>query len=1223
MDGPAGIEHTPAWNQVSGAVFVSETRAGIPGLLISLFDVSSKSATALEQEQITARVCQRPEGKVNIPGTRIGSVITDLDGTFTLKYNDCAPHTAHAQPRPALLLTVGAPEACHLTPCPRLLYASCEIRQSAGRIESYAIAIARAQLQAAGIPLPSTGGLETNATAAEAVAQDSEQTRSLTLAARDVGAGLLQNEQTLRQGLASSVSQAVGALSRVPEHARIAGRFVTPGESVHAASERVATASLKTISTAAQRTGFINLGDKQINSLKDGTGQLPANVDADAFGSMLFGTSDTTAKPTALAREDPIVAFCRARTFPGDACAGTADGGAPAPTAGTAPESPGQAPAAAPMTADQLPDYLGRLLAPIASPEEALGTDSGRRASQKDVQGLVDSFTLRGGPANAVAFYDFHHLEIAFNYVWQEAFDAGVISATEELYRDLANRGGAVTEIPPGTPPDAVLTALKKDVQAFTCAQGDPPPQVLAAFDVQPGEWQNLTAEQRLVLQQLAQEIVGSTFGATVGPPTGIRTGPTTRTDPFSRTAAAGHANIEALRAMGQRILSYAAGGAGVTRRYTGLSGTLNELERRLKEPYAFTVFAANARERSVNFGVIATYRQRWEPVSYQAGRLIKTIPLAPREVRRFNAKQVIKQTRSQRELENSMSSRRNESAVTTRAEADIVSRAQNKTNFTASAEGGYNVAVVNVSAKTGFQRDAQSSSESTKKDFRDDVIKAAEEYKQERTLEVNTGLTAETETGESGEISNPNDELTVTYLFYELQRRYRVSERLQRVTPVVLVAQEVPRPDQIDDAWVISYDWILSKSILHDSFLAPLAYLSTGSVGDEYSLDQLRKNVEQQRAVIDSLRQQVTELHAVTATRYVALEQEIARRANLIASGTDGAGILESILDPIGLFSPGGDPKAAAQIREDAAKDAAERAAREENDLRARLTSEVTALNTATDSYTRQLTEYLNRRAQVDRLELHIKENILYYMQAIWSSEPDAQRYLRLSNVPVPDLRGGKTSYSLVEAKGARTVLPPGTTTYKFTMTWIPSPLTSIPLVEAADLDNLIGFKGNYMMFPLVRSNDLTDFMVAPYADPLLGVADPDDTGNWTLDSFADYICCLKSHLTAAEWTEMLPWLRDQYANLLEAPLRQNEEIIVPTESVFIEALPGTHPIIEDFKLRHRALDVQRAAADVRHAELENLRAAARLLAGERDDPDSEKRVLITGKPAGVMVAE
>jgi hypothetical protein len=69
-----------------------------------------------------------------------------------------------------------------------------------------------------------------------------------------------------------------------------------------------------------------------------------------------------------------------------------------------------------------------------------------------------------------------------------------------------------------------------------------------------------------------------------------------------------------------------------------------------------------------------------------------------------------------------------------------------------------------------------------------------------------------------------------------------------------------------------------------------------------------------------------------------------------------------------------------------------------------------------------------------------------------------------------------------------------------------------------------------------------------------------------------------------------------------------------VPSDQLYIEALPGTHPILEDFKLMHRALDVKKVQAEVRHAELENLRLAARLARGELGDPDVEKKIVIEG---------
>jgi hypothetical protein len=39
-------------------------------------------------------------------------------------------------------------------------------------------------------------------------------------------------------------------------------------------------------------------------------------------------------------------------------------------------------------------------------------------------------------------------------------------------------------------------------------------------------------------------------------------------------------------------------------------------------------------------------------------------------------------------------------------------------------------------------------------------------------------------------------------------------------------------------------------------------------------------------------------------------------------------------------------------------------------------------------EQHTKQLSEHLKRRNQIDRLRLHLMQNILYYMQSIWTYE-------------------------------------------------------------------------------------------------------------------------------------------------------------------------------------------------------------------------------------------
>ena len=600
---------------------------------------------------------------------------------------------------------------------------------------------------------------------------------------------------------------------------------------------------------------------------------------------------------------------------------------------------------------------------------------------------------------------------------------------------------------------------------------------------------------------------------------------------------------------------------------------------------------------------------------------MAKTITLAPKEVRKFSKKVVVKRKRAEKEVENSLRSRKEEASETSRAETEIVRKALRKTNFNLTAEGGFDLEIAEGSSSHSLTTEASTTSEDVKKTFHEAVFKAAQDYKQERTIEVNTEETFEEEFLESGEMMNPNDELPVTFLFYELQRRYSVSEQIHRLTPVILVAQEVPAPHEIDEDWLISHDWILRRVILDDTFIPALTYLSTRIVGDEFALQELRKNVEQQRRIVDELKEELVAIREQVGRRYAALEGSIECRAEEIELG-ESEGIVEKGWE----FLTGDDESPeAARVREEAARDAYERAAKEEKERHARLEREVTALNAITESYTKALSEHLNRKAQIARLCVHVKQNILYYMQAIWAHEPPDQRFFRLHKVKVPVFEKESSSYTISGTPDLSpvTLADLKVTTHEFSVdTTIKSVLDFVTLAEVADLDNLLGFKGNYIIFPLKESNALTDFMMVPYVDnAFFELHDPDELGNMNLEDFSKYVCCLKKELTPEEFEEYKPQLKEQFKMLLTSPLRNREDIIVPTGSLYIEALPGAHPILEDFKLMHRAIDVKKVQAEVRDMELENIRAAARLLAAKDDtalldDPDIEsiKKVVLSG---------
>jgi hypothetical protein len=404
-----------------------------------------------------------------------------------------------------------------------------------------------------------------------------------------------------------------------------------------------------------------------------------------------------------------------------------------------------------------------------------------------------------------------------------------------------------------------------------------------------------------------------------------------------------------------------------------------------------------------------------------------------------------------------------------------------------------------------------------------------------------------------------------------------------------------------------------------------------------------------------------VEDRRALSGLRYAALQRQIERTA--ASAGGGGGGLFGGLGNLVGGVPIVGDlvqggldllggagPSEAAQIREGAARDAFERERREEEELASRLQNAISTLEAMQREFTARLGTFLTQLAQVERLSTHVVQNISYYMQAIWAHEPDDQRYLRLRNVPVPVFEKDKSSrrYTIDPAafrplfdrpllahRGLDVltdfgiVNPPAQ----------PQQIETVPLSEVADLSRPLGFLGNYMIFPMVEANPITEFMMDPYvtvAEGEYGVSDPDPLGNMTLDEFCEYVCCLRRWFEEREseqdddtesggddvengahtltFEDLRPRLRRALRELLQRSLRNDEEVVVPSNSLYIEALPGAHSVMETFKHLHRQIDVKIAQGRLREAEIDNIRQAQRILDDELEDPDIEAQYVFKG---------
>src|SRR6478735_3597478 len=107
-----------------------------------------------------------------------------------------------------------------------------------------------------------------------------------------------------------------------------------------------------------------------------------------------------------------------------------------------------------------------------------------------------------------------------------------------------------------------------------------------------------------------------------------------------------------------------------------------------------------------------------------------------------------------------------------------------------------------------------------------------------------------------------------------------------------------------------------------------------------------------------------------------------------------------------------------------DYAKQTVDRAERERARLLSQLDSAATALQSAVDKLAAAITEHYDRVAEIDRLRIHVKDNILYYMQAIWRQEPPDQRFFRIYNIDVPIVTPDTTNVAVTRSPASSSPL-------------------------------------------------------------------------------------------------------------------------------------------------------------------------------------------------------
>ena len=1221
--------------EIFGRVIVTESGSPIPNLMVTLLQTDAGGSESSSLDLVAEQIFQPAMAHV-----RLGTAITDQQGAFELMLE--------VQPdddRPDVVLLVMAPLTSVMagsTPLPpqdRLLHFSKYPRRDIAHSEGFAISLSEQLLSMhrIGLPKKATGGLSVDpGTSAEAFKDAIERTFQQRDQLSAAVASALSPHATAAIGEDVAARAFASRLSALPLSFRQEAYILTPGlgpaehdKELKALAEATREAGSKYLLSIPQKNIPLYISEGELIRLagpdilvSDFAIEIPLENSCGIIRSATGGAGLTRMRTL----RDILVRL-------------------------RGPDDLGVEEPREPADHDDEHDPEGedthaatvaaRIKALVEAQVRDVVLDESREVDLPEsplerVKLELKKAELAAGPADTTAYHDFHSLQIAYPNIWAEALDLDLrakVTVAARVFRKVARDAGVE--------PDAVLTEEIREISHFVetlrgatdaiveTERKAIPEEVILLWPTIEAFWHLMTREEQRLFANWAVPDITFGVGGRESSATETWTAIFTyryyghRVESDSEGGGEHAALVEARRRyrMGAAYIER----VNVTERaepkdpddeegessapqISRLLRLLKEMAGMLTEPYSFDYYAEN----TANFGVLATYRQEWIPGNYQVGDLVATLPLAPGEKRAFEVTESRTISRSRKEVERAMWSRSGESTRTTRASTEIVRRAEAATNFSMTSQGSFSFGgFATIGGGSTFARNQSEHSQSVKNDFRKAVLRTSHEYRNETSLEMNSSSTIEQRSVTTGEATNTNNEVSCTYLYYQLERQYDVFERLHRLQPVILVAQKMPNPSEITESWLLRHEWILRRVILDDGLRPALDALHNSFASGELLVSVKRANWEAQLRIVQNLEGEQSQWLNLKRKLNQDLVQASYRK-NVADAAQDAKGLLFDIGtaiggDPFDLAS--GKLEAQRQMFEDNLKWVEEELQRSAE----KLAAAQEGLDRATRIYSEAIELRTQQRTQIDQCRMHVKDNILYYMQAIWAHEPSDQRYFRLHNLKVFSPSSGNSTCRIrMSTSGDAALGIPGVPEPTVIVEACDPPsidsLEEQPLHMVADLDALLGFKGNYMIFRMKECNFVTDFMMRDYVDSYFGIRDPDELSDFTTDELMEF----RNEVPE----ELRPAVDELVVARLSKPRRDKEKIIVPTDQLYIEALVGSHTLLEPFKLAHRGYDADRAREELRRAGLENLRYAARLLAEEPmlGDPETETRVEVRG---------
>jgi hypothetical protein len=609
----------------------------------------------------------------------------------------------------------------------------------------------------------------------------------------------------------------------------------------------------------------------------------------------------------------------------------------------------------------------------------------------------------------------------------------------------------------------------------------------------------------------------------------------------------------------------------------------------RLSQEYPFEVFPP----LTVNVGLRVVYRQEWRSLGLQKGEIVRTVPLGPGQREKVSTK-IFRRRRHSRTLESvTATETTTETTDTTKDSSEIVAEASSTFNWKVDAEVHGGIAVIGGSVSTSLGGGSEEKSRATSSSLSEAMRKAASKVRRETKVVVSTEQEETFERETASEIQNPNNETAITYEYHKLQQQYEVFTHLAEVESVIFVAERLPSPAEIGDAWVRRHDWIIARVLKDESHRA--------------TLNELIQDRDDENPVAGLAEDPFARMAGAAHDSFAKFNQT----AGQGDPQGQGLSIPDIYAEPQRIYQQ--------HLRDQAARTRA-------NEL---------------------------RRTRRDRLYQHIVDNILHYCRAIWMAEDPDQRMLRYKKegrrVPVEWV--GPSPFVIVGAApaappqyqptGATAPLwdlidPTGPIAYVgnyavFGLRPRPQPaVDGAPALRIAVLDAL-----RNDAFPL-SLEDLLAQMRQPYLgregdlrDPALTAFEREAARTTNADRrrigdaraieiasllpeiedrildgngqvLRDVNAELQYQITEAQWA--------RYLYLKNATRR----FLVDMNNLYLSIRVGEGAALEPFKRAHRYIDVLKAAQELEALSLKNQRRAAHLNTAGEYDPDVQKVIVV-----------